>query len=226
MMYRRKESLGARIITYAIIVVALIFFLFPVYWMVATSFKTMGEIFTSPPVFIPTHIDFSNYIGAMIPPPDGHDGFKSLTDSLIIALLTTVVALILGAPAAYSLARWKTGGEDLSFWVLSTRMFPPVASVLPFFLIFQRLKLLDTYAVLIIANTIFVLSFVIWLLKGYFEDLPPELEEAAMIDGCSAFRAFVLIAMPLIAPGIVATTLFSFIFTWNEFLFALLLTRR
>lgn len=105
-------------------------------------------------------------------------------------------------------------------------MFPPVAAALPLFFVFQKLKLIDTYYVLIIANTIFVLAFVIWMLKGYFEDLPTELEEAALIDGCSSARAFTLIALPLVAPGLVATTLFAFIFTWNEFLFALLLTRR
>ena len=158
-------------------------------------------------------------------PPDGRGGLKGLSDSLIISLATMVIAVVLGSLAAYSLARFRTGGENLSFWILSTRMFPPVASALPLFLLFQQFKLLDTYPALIVANTIFILSFVIWMLKGYFEDLPPELEEAALIDGCSPFGAFRLVALPLIAPGLVATTLFSFIFTWNEFMFALLLTR-
>lgn len=225
-MHKRRDNLVIRFVIYIVLALALIFFLFPVFWMLGTSFKSQHEFFSSPPVFIPSKIDFHNYVGAMIPPPDGRDGFKSLTDSFVIASLTTVIALLIGAPAAYSLARWRTGGEDLSFWILSTRMFPPVASALPLFFVFQRLKLLDTYPVLIIANTIFVLSFVIWMLRGYFEDLPTELEEAALIDGCGSFRAFTLIALPLVAPGLVATTIFAFIFTWNEFLFALLLTRR
>ena len=225
-MRERKDRPITRIIIYVILVLALVFFLFPVLWTLITSFKTQKEFFTYPPVFLPQQIDLHNYSGAMIPPPDGRNGFKSLLDSGIVSLGTTILSMILGAPAAYSLARWKTGGDDLSFWILSTRMFPPVAAALPLFFIFQRLKLLDTYYVLILANTIFVLAFVIWMLKGYFEDLPTELEEAALIDGCSSFRAFTLIALPLVAPGLVATTLFAFVFTWNEFLFALLLTRR
>ena len=225
-MRERKDRPITRIIIYAILLLALAFFLFPVLWTFVTSFKTQKEFFSYPPVFVPQQIDLHNYIGAMIPPPDGRNGFKSLMDSGIVALGTTILSMILGAPAAYSLARWKTGGDDLSFWILSTRMFPPVAAALPLFFIFQKLKLLDTYYVLILANTIFVLAFVIWMLKGYFEDLPTELEEAALIDGCSSFRAFTLIALPLVAPGLVATTLFAFVFTWNEFLFALLLTRR
>ncbi len=206
----KRDRLGTRIVIYIVLLLALVFFLFPVGWTFITSFKTQKEFFTYPPVFVPEKIDLHNYIGAMIPPPDGRNGFKSLTDSMIISLGTTILAMVLGAPAAYSLAR----------------MFPPVAAALPIFFVFQQLKMLDTYWVLILANTIFVLAFVIWMLKGYFEDLPSELEEAALIDGCSSFNAFRLVALPLVAPGLVATTLFSFIFTWNEFLFALLLTRK
>jgi len=105
-------------------------------------------------------------------------------------------------------------------------MFPPVASALPLFLVFRFLHLLDTHLALIVANTIFNLPFVIWLLKGFFEDLPVELEEAAVIDGTTIFGAFRRVALPLVAPGLVVTALFSFIFTWNEFMFALLFTRR
>jgi len=136
------------------------------------------------------------------------------------------ISVLVGAPAAYAFARFRTGGENLSFWVLSTRMFPPVASALPLFLVFRFLHLLDTHPALIIANTIFNLPFVIWLLKGFFEDLPVELEEAAVIDGTTIFGAFRRVALPLVAPGLVVTALFSFIFTWNEFMFALLFTRR
>ncbi|MGQ9627016.1 MAG: carbohydrate ABC transporter permease [Anaerolineae bacterium] len=223
---RRKDNLFTKIITSVILLLALAFFLFPVLWMFITSFKGQPEFFSYPPVFFPKQIDLRNYIGAMVPPPDGRGGFKSLGDSLIVASSTTIISLLTGSLAAYSLARFRTGGDNLSFWILSTRMFPPVASALPLFFIFQRLKMLDTYPVLIVANTIFNLSFVIWMLKGFFEDLPAELEEAALIDGCTTFGAFWRVALPLIAPGLVATALFAFIFTWNEFMFAMLLTRR
>ena len=223
---RRRDNWFTKIITTVILLLALTFFLFPVLWMFITSFKEQAEFFSYPPVFFPKQIDLRNYIGAMVPPPDGRGGLKSVGDSLIVASATTLISLLTGSLAAYSLARYRTGGDNLSFWILSTRMFPPVASALPLFFIFQRLKMLDTYPVLIVANTIFNLSFVIWMLKGFFEDLPVELEEAALIDGCSPFGAFTRVALPLIAPGLVATALFSFIFTWNEFMFALLLTRR
>ncbi len=213
-------------VSFAIVLVALAFFLFPVVWMVLTSFKTPDEYFAAPPVFWPHVFHWQNYVEALALPPAGRGGVQGLRDSLVVALATTIVSLVVGALAAYSLARYRVGGENLSFWILSTRMFPPVASALPLFLVFKELKLLDTHMALIVANTIFNLPFVIWLLKGFFEDLPVELEEAALIDGATPLGAFLQVALPLIAPGLVATSLFSFIFAWNEFMFALLLTRR
>ncbi len=221
----RKQSPVLKGIYFLILIVALVFFLFPVVWMVLTSFKTNAEFFANPPVFIPHQFNLTNYFNAMTMPPQGRGGIQGLRDSLIISVATMVVTLTVGSLAAYSFARYRTGGENLSFWVLSTRMFPPVASALPLFLLFKQFSLLDTHMALIIANTIFNLPFVIWLLKGFFEDLPVELEEAALIDGASPFGAFWQIALPLVTPGLVATALFSFIFTWNEFMFALLFTR-
>lgn len=217
--------IARRILPGAIIVLALVFFLFPVAWMILTSFKTQAEYFARPPVYIPQGFDLTNYLNAMRLPPDGRGGIQGLRDSLIISLGSTIASVVIGSLAAYSFARFRTGGENLSFWVLSTRMFPPVASALPLFLVFRQLHLLDTHLALIIANTVFDLPFVIWLMKGFFEDLPIDLEEAALIDGCSHLGALRHIVLPLVTPGLVATALFSFIFSWNEFMFALLLTR-
>jgi multiple sugar transport system permease protein len=222
----RRTSSFQKVITVVVLVIALVFFMFPVIWMFLTSFKTEAEYFSYPPVFIPEDFSFRNYFNAMAFPPDGRGGLQGLRDSLIIASATTLASVIIGSLAAYSLSRFKTGGENFSFWILSTRMFPPVAAALPLFLIFKEIKLLDTHLALIIANTVFALPFVIWLLKGFFDELPVELEEAAMIDGCSHWGAFTRVALPLVTPGLVATALFSFIFAWNEFMFALLLTRR
>ena len=222
----QRLSRFQKFITVCLLIFALSFFLFPVMWMFLTSFKTEAEYFSYPPVFIPGDFSLRNYFNAMTFPPEGRGGLQGLRDSLIIALSTALVALIIGAPAAYSLARFRIGGENLSFWILSTRMFPPVASALPLFLIFKNLRLLDTHMALIIANTIFNLPFVIWLLKGFFEELPAEIEESALIDGCTYWGSFVRIALPLVTPGLMVTALFSFIFAWNEFMFALLLTRR
>lgn len=222
----RRLSKFQKAVTVGLLIFALILFMSPVVWMLLTSFKNESEYFSYPPVLIPEDFSFRNYFNAMAIPPDGRGGLQGLRDSLIISLATAVMSLLIGAPAAYSLARFKIGGQNLAFWILSTRMFPPVASALPLFLIFKQIRLLDTHMALIIANTIFNLPFVIWLLKGFFEDIPVGLEEAARIDGCSHGGAFVRISLPLIAPGLVVTALFSFVFAWNEFLFALLLTRR
>jgi multiple sugar transport system permease protein len=222
----RRISSFQKAVTVVVLVAALAFFMFPVIWMFLTSFKTEAEYFSYPPVFIPEDFSFRNYFNAMAFPPDGRGGLQGLRDSLIIASATTVASVLIGSLAAYSLSRFKTGGDNFSFWILSTRMFPPVAAALPLFLIFKQVKLLDSHLALIIANTVFSLPFVIWLLKGFFDELPTELEEAALIDGCSYWGAFTRVALPLITPGLVATALFSFIFAWNEFMFALILTRR
>ena len=222
----RRMSRFQKLVTVLVLLIALILFLFPVVWMFLTSFKSPSEYFSYPPVFIPRDFSPRNYITAMAFPPDGRGGLQGLRDSLIIALSTTVVSMTLGSLAAYSLSRFKTGGENFSFWILSTRMFPPVAAALPLFLIFKEVKLLDTHWALIIANTVFNLPFVIWMLKGFFDDLPRETEDAALIDGCSHWGVFAQVALPLITPGLVATSLFSFIFAWNEFMFALLMSRR
>ena len=222
----RRISKRQKVITISILIIFLFLFMFPVVWMFLTSFKTEEEYFSYPPVFIPKDFSLRNYVNAMAFPPDGRGGLQGLRDSVIIAVSTTIASVIMGSLAAYSLSRFNTGGENFSFWILSTRMMPPIAAALPLFLIFKNLKLLDTHLALIIANTIFNLPFVIWLLKGFFDDLPAEMEEAALIEGCSHWGAFWRIALPLVAPGIVAVSLFSFIFAWNEFMFALLLTRR
>jgi multiple sugar transport system permease protein len=222
----RRISRVQTTVTISVLVVVLILFMFPVVWMFLTSFKTEAEYFSYPPVFIPKDFSLRNYFNAMAFPPDGRGGLQGLRDSLIIAVSTTIASVIMGSLAAYSLSRFKTGGENFSFWILSTRMMPPIAPALPLFLIFKQFKLLDTHLALIIANTIFNLPFVIWLLKGFFDDLPEEMEEAALLEGCSHWGAFWRIALPLVAPGVVAVSLFSFIFAWNEFMFALLLTRR
>lgn len=219
---RQQKSVLHHTFVYGTLLVALLVFMFPVLWMLLTSFKDSNTEFNVfPPVFIPAEWKVSNYTDALFE-RGGLEGFR---DSLVIATATAAICTFFGAMTAYSLARFRTGGSDFAFWILSTRMFPPVASALPLFLIFRELRLLDTYGVLIVANTVFNLPFAIWLLKGFIEELPAEMEESARVDGASYFGAFWRITLPLIAPGMVVTALFSFIFTWNEFMFALLLTR-
>ncbi len=223
-MTPHNKKVLRQIIIGIFLTLALVFFLFPVVWMFLTSFKTQGQIFASPPVLVPpsSQWNLDNYIAALF----DSGALNGIRDSLIVSLSTAAISVGVGSLAAYSLARFRTGGEQFAFWILSTRMFPPVASAIPLFLIFRELGLLDTYWALIIANSIFNLPFAIWLIKGFIEDLPVELEESALIDGASVFGAFWRITLPLIGPGLVTSFLFTFVFAWNEFMFALLMTRR
>lgn len=216
----KRTGRGQQLLIGAILAASFAFFLLPILWVVSTSLKSAKDVFARPPVLIPTPLNFQNYSFAL-----QHGGVQGIRDSLIVAVGTTVVSLALGAFAAYGMARFKVGGDSFSFWVLSMRMAPPIAVALPLFMMFRGLHLLDTYWALIIAYTAFNLPFVIWLLSGFFEDVPKELDEAALVDGCGPFGAFVRVALPLTAPGLVATAFFCFIFGWNEFLFALIMTR-
>lgn len=198
----------------------LLIFLSPMFWMLLTSFKNKGEYFTYPPVFIPQNPDLSHFLRGL-----EIGGLKGIIDSFIISGCSTLLSLAVGSLAAYSIARFRIGGKNLAFWILSIRMMPPIASVLPLFLLYRFLRILDTYEALIITYSIINIPFTVWMLKGFFEELPAELEEAALVDGCGRFGAFYRIALPLVAPGLVATALFCFMFSWNEFFFALILTR-
>jgi len=206
--------------TWIVILAALAFFLLPVVWIFLTSFKTQGEVFHYPPVFRPMKIDFRHYSDAL----NGAGG-NALKDSLIVASGSTAISLLVGVPTAYSISRFRVGGQHLAFWILSIRMFPPVASAIPLFLLFQKFHMLDTYAALIIAYLTFNVPFVVWFVKGFFDDLPRDLEEAALVDGATRWRAFTGVALRLAMPGIVTSALLAFVFAWNEFLLALFLTR-
>ena len=204
-----------------VIIVILVIYLSPMFWILTTSFKGRGEYFTYPPVFVPKNISLTHFRHGLFE----HGGAKGILNSLIIATSCTIFSLAISAPAAYSLARFRVGGEHLAFWILSIRMLPPIAVALPIFVFYQKLRLLDTYRGMILIHAIINIPFAVWLLRGFFEDIPRTLEESALVDGCNKFQAFYRIALPLVAPGLVATALFSFIFSWNEFLFALILTR-
>lgn len=152
-------------------------------------------------------------------------GAKGLGDSLIVSSFSTLLSLLLSVPAAYALGRFKTGGENLSFTVLSILLMPPVAVAIPMYLFWSSLGLLDSYAALILQYTVFNLPFISWVLKSFFEDISRDMEESALVNGATRWRAFCQIAVPLARPAILAVGLLAFIFSWNEFFFALILTR-
>jgi multiple sugar transport system permease protein len=202
----------------AILVIAL--WLFPVYWIVLTSLKPLNEINQAVPTlfFLPS---LDNYW-------DLFTQFQFagvLFNTLIIAFVTCGVVLTIGVPAAYSLARLKTPGEKhIALWILSLRFVPPIVVGIPLYLQWQSLNLLDTQLGLIIVYVSFNLPFAIWLLRGFLSDLPFELEEAALLDGLTRTQIIRRIVIPISLPGIASTAIFTFVFTWNEYLMALLLT--
>ena len=216
--HRRKDvRLGLR---YVLALLLVVVFVFPVYWLFIISFKTPDEIFAFPPVWYPESIQFANYKVLF---KDGDAA--TVGNSLILATVSTFFAMILGTIAAYSLVRFKTGGENLAVWIISQRMMPPVAIVFPVFLLYVWLGWVDSYTGLIVLYTAFSLPYVIWMMRGYIEDIPLELEESALVDGCTRWEVLWKVVLPMARSGLFATAVFTFIFAWNDFLFALVLTR-
>jgi multiple sugar transport system permease protein len=211
---------------YVVLLVVMIFCLFPIFWVVATSVKMPAEFLHNPPVWIPqnpTVVHFQNVMAQR--------GNLALKNSVIIATGATFLSMLVGSLAAYSLARLDTGGRHFAFWLLSQRLMPPVVLIIPFFLLLRDLGSinpalgLDSHAALIALYTVFNLPFVIWMMRSYFEAVPAEIEESALVDGSTRFGAFRRITLPLAVPGLIATGTFAFIFSWMEFLFAVVFTR-
>jgi len=223
-----KQTIAIDVLTYVAITLVLIFTLFPIYWLISISLKKSVEAFAIPPkwVFIPTLSNYKEVIfGGGLRRVVGGELMHDILNSAIVTASTVGLATLIGSPAAYSFARFTFGGKDaLSFWILSLLMMPAIVALIPFRLTINRLNLYDTHLALIIVNMSFILPFFIWMMKGFFQQIPQELEEAAMMDGCSRMGAFRKIAMPLSAPGLAATIILCAIFSWNEFLFALGLT--
>jgi multiple sugar transport system permease protein len=200
----------------------LLFTFAPLYWMFVTSIKPSDDYLAVPPVWFPSRPTFLHYTAALF----AYRGFDGLINSIIISLSATLLSTVLGTLMAYSLARFNTGGQHLSFWVLSQRFLPPIATVLPIFLIYRAVGLHDTHFGLIIAYTVFTLPVTVWMMFAYFRQMPKSLEEAALVDGCTRWQSLWRVAIPLAAPGIVAAAVFAFIACWTEFFFALILTSR
>jgi multiple sugar transport system permease protein len=199
-----------------------IFVLVPLYWVIITSIKPSSDYLTVPPVWFPAEPTIIHYTAALF----SYRGLQGLVNSLIIASAATVLSSAMGTMMAYSLARFNTGGQHLAFWVLSQRFLPPVAIVLPIFLLFRNWGLYDTHVGLIIAYTFMTLPLSVWMMYAYFRQLPKSLEDAALVDGLSRWQAFCMVAVPLAAPGVAAAAVFVFIAVWTEFFFALILTSR
>jgi multiple sugar transport system permease protein len=211
-----------RLIHFVGLMLVLAFTLFPFFWMVTSSLKDQSDLLASPPVwlFTPTLDHYREIF-------EDPKVISAVMHSLIIATSTTLLAIVLGAPAAYALARFEFRGKsDLWFWFISNRMISPIVLALPVYLLAQTLGLLDTHLVLILIYLTFNLPIVVWICTDQFRSIPSELEQAARLDGASQFLIFWRIYLPLGVPGIAVSAIFSFIFSWNELLYALVLTRR
>ncbi|MDA0286801.1 MAG: carbohydrate ABC transporter permease [Proteobacteria bacterium] len=204
-----------------LLLIILVFCIFPFYWMVTTSLKDQIVALQTPPAWV-FEVTFGNYTEVLF-----KDGvWENLLNSLIIAVCTTFLSIVLGCPAAFALARFEfRGKKDLWFWFITNRMVSPIVLALPFFLIVRNLKLLDTHLVLILIYLTFNLPIVIWICTDQFRAIPRDLDEAAVIEGASQWRIFRSICLPLAAPGVAVSGIFSFIFSWNELMYALVLTR-
>ncbi len=194
-------------------------FVFPIYWTFSLSVKPRGIMFSLPPRWFFAPI-WDHYVSVLT---DG-EFIRSIVNSLILSVSSTVLVVLIGTPAAYSLARLRPRGrDDLMLFVLASRMAPPIALVIPFFLFYGTLGLLETHLGLIIAYMTFNLSFYVWLLSVFSKDIPGDLEAAGFADGYGPTYVFFRIMLPLMRPSIIATSVLVFIFAWNEFLFALVL---
>jgi multiple sugar transport system permease protein len=240
-----RMSIGKRIFLYVMSVILAIWLIGPILWIVDASFQLDNELFSVPPHWIPNNptLDNYKYIITRIPPPAydydpddmtmGHKAsgealaaIPALKNSFIVSVATMFLNVAISVLAAYAFSRLKFTGRNLSFsFIMLSRLVPAIAVAIPFFAIIQTLHLLDTYLALILVYLAFTLPFTIWFMTKYFDFMPPELEDAAMVDGCTRFQALTKVVIPVVAPGIAATGAFAFMNAYSEFLFAVLLTK-
>jgi multiple sugar transport system permease protein len=226
-----RRGVGRTIVIYVLVAFWSFIVLFPFYWLITTSFKTplavgRGPFYIPFVDFDPTLVHWEYLLG-----PQRNTNVRHFVNSLIAATGSTLLAVTIGSLAGYGLSRfqyrWRALGwrnDNIAFWIISNRFLPPAVFVVPFLIIYTRLGLIDTHAGLIVAYTMFNVPFAVWIMRDFFNSLPLELEESARVDGASRFQTFVRIVLPLSTPGLVAVSIFSFIFSWNEFLYALMLT--
>lgn len=206
---------------YAITYLFALFLLAPIVWMLSTSFKDQLAIFANPPRLI-SQVTLQNYADVLTDPQFLH----AFWNSVVVSSGTVVISVLLAVPAAYGLSH-ITGGRRAGFlsWVLLVRAAPGMIYVLPYYLAYSQLNLIDTWTGLILINSVFTIPLAIWIMLPFFDAIPREIEEAAVVDGATRFQTMTKITIPLAAPGIASTAILVFIFAWNEFLFALTLTR-
>jgi len=231
-----------KVVITALIIIVLLWTIAPIFWLVSTSFKQLSEIQSYPPVFISSQPRLRNYQAVfglvsreeltqmeLVSPTHAEAGFTVYTvylkNSLLVAGVTTLIIIPIAIMGAYALDRLGIRRKrDIKFWILSQRMIPPIVIIIPLYLLLARIHLIDSIFGLVVAYTTLTLPFAVWMLTSYFAEVPRELDEAALLEGCSRFQVLVRIVIPLAAPSIVAAAILCFMFCWNEFIAALMLT--
>lgn len=216
------QRLVGNVFTYGVLAIIMFLILFPVAWLLVCSFKShLGVLEFPPTLSLDWAAALKNYKSVLI----GRGFIGLIRNSIAITALSTLLALVLGTPAAYGLSRFAfRGKDDVAFWILSNRFTPIIAVATPLYLIMRGFNLLNTLPGLILPYVAFNLPLVVWIMKGFLDEIPAELDEAAMVDGCSRWTALWRIVFPLCRPGLVATSIFCAIFTWNEMLLGLYVT--
>lgn len=210
----------ARTFQYGALVLYIIFLGFPLVFLIVTAFKTPQELQSVTPSFLPQSLNWSNFGAAL----EKANLVQALGNSAIVAISSTIIVTVISLPAAYALARFKTKLRGIATgWILLSQVFPFILIIIPLFLVLKQMGLINNLLGLILVYSVWSLPFALWMLQGYIAGIPVELEEAGAIDGGSRLLVLRAIVLPLLAPGLVATSLFSFISAWNEFFFALVL---
>ena len=227
----KRQTWTRRLFLYAIVISWCVICLFPFYWLFTTSLKKPLHV-SRGPRYIP-YVDYepTGEHWEYLFDTQGESLFRHFRNSVIAASGSTLLVVVIGAMAGYGLARymyyWRALGwrnDNIAFWIISQRFLPPALFVVPFLMLYARLDLVDTHLGLILAYTTFNIPFAVWIMRDFFQNLPPDLEDSALVDGATHWQAFVRIVLPLSAPGLVSVAILSFIFSWNEFLYALMLT--
>lgn len=218
MSHLKIKKLIIKIIITLLLTIFIMITLFPLYWMIITSIAPGDIVMTYPPHFIPTKLTSEWWFYAI-------ESIKvPLINTFIIAFSTAVISTLLGFISGYGFARFRSPKDNILFWILSIKFMPAIVAVIPYYLLFSKLNLLDTYIAVIIPHLTIGIPFAVWLLRSTIKSIPIDIEEAALIDGCSRLRVLFRIIFPLALPSILVTLLFTFIWSWNEFMFALILT--
>ena len=214
-----KQSKTKSVLFFIMLVVIIVPILFPFIWMLMSSFKTQVDIISWPPKFIFKPV-MQNYDRVIIE----QNFLLYMRNSVIVSVSSVLLSLVLGLPAAYSIARYKQ--KKLSIFILIARLMPGISFLMPWYIVFSRLHLMDSFVALILSHMLICLPLVVWVMVPYFDSVPRELEEAAMVDGLTQQMAFFKILLPLSGPGVVTATTLSFIFSWNNFMFSQVLSQQ